>query len=188
MRLKVLYENANLTAHSVQTLDELTGIAKNGLNELSSVEPADAKIYATGLIRIIFNTTPVGQQVSRSFAPDMPFTQTHKRIDPSTIIRIEVDIEDLMDPPPSEEAAADEFEKLCSQYPDKKIPYTHRCWDKWERWDEFRERLTAGKAIDAINWRQQIKQALQGTVAANVPIVQQPKFKEEKIGNPSTWG
>ncbi len=90
------------TAHSVETLAELEGIAANGLNPGTSVEPAENRIFSTGTFRIIFAGALEGVQKVREFAQDMPFTQTTATTPAANITRIEVDTSNLPRPPMSE--------------------------------------------------------------------------------------
>ena len=104
-------------AHSVETLDELQGIRKKGLNPSSSVELASKKAFASGTFRLIFDedVTTLGREVSRSFAPDMPFIETGRRVSADKIKRIEVDVDNLPEAPRDEDAAQREFYRILNK-------------------------------------------------------------------------
>ena len=104
-------------AHSVETLDELQGIRKTGLNPSSSVELASKKAFASGTFRLIFDedVTTLGREVSRSFAPDMPFIETGRRVSADKIKRIEVDVDNLPEAPRDEDAAQREFYRILNK-------------------------------------------------------------------------
>jgi hypothetical protein len=122
-------------------------------------------IWSTGTIRIVFSGDVRGEREARLFATDMPFTRTQEKVDPSRIVRIEVDVSNLMNPPPSEEELADEFTELGD------VHHSHPFWRKLDRADRFREALAAGKALDAVNWKEQIAKVIGGTPAENADII-----------------
>ena len=86
------------TAHSVETLNDLEGIAKEGLAIGSSTESADKIVYADGTFRIIFDGPVSGVERTRAFAPEYLTTKTTEVIDPKKIKRIEVDVDNLPGP------------------------------------------------------------------------------------------
>jgi hypothetical protein len=105
-------------AHSAETLNDLKGIAKEGLRAGTSIEDRGANRYATGTFRMIFegDAGGLGQQVSRAFDPENSFTQINKNLPIEDLRIIEVDVANLPDPPSSdarfEKATGDIIKRL----------------------------------------------------------------------------
>ena len=86
------------TAHSTETLNDLKGIAKEGLAIGSSTESADKMVYADGTFRIIFDGPVSGKKTTRAFAPKDITIKTSEVIEPKKIKRVEVDVGNLPSP------------------------------------------------------------------------------------------
>jgi len=159
------------TAHSVDTLNALMSIAREGLRPGSSIENAVQRVYATGTYRIIFSGKPIGTEMARSFAPEFPFLKTHEMLTPDRIIRIEVDILNLTKKVPTDEELAKIYEEAVARYGEDNIPSSW--WKKTGRlmdmnWEVYHE---GRKIITQQNYKEMIRDALKGTAAASVPIV-----------------
>lgn len=102
MRAQLAEDNVTPeVAHSVETESDIESILSEGLRAGTSVESADAVAWADGTYRLVFDRPGDLQtkQVSRSFAPDMPFEVTNNAIDASNLKRIEVDVDNLPEEP-----------------------------------------------------------------------------------------
>ena len=67
----------------------------------SLVEGGGKRFFATGTFRIVYSAEPEDIAKSRAFAKDLGFKQTTKPISSDRIKRIEVDVDNLPDPPVS---------------------------------------------------------------------------------------
>jgi hypothetical protein len=175
MRLNSLHEGAEQFAHSVERLSELRSIAQNGLYSGSSIEPAHAASYAMGTFRIVFSGVAKGQETSRQFAPDLKFTRTSQIVSPRQIVRVEVDVDNLLNRPMTYDELAEKLDELAKKLPDyDELAYAGKLpawvYREMDRSDE----LEQGPSDDKIyieNWKERVREALVGTAAANVPIV-----------------
>jgi len=104
------------TAHSTETLNDLKGIAKEGLAIGSSTESADKMVYADGTFRIIFDGPVSGEETTRAFAPKDIIIKTSEVIEPKKIKRVEVDVDNLPSP------ATDDFIDYAEKYLKDKEP------------------------------------------------------------------
>jgi len=170
------------TAHSTETLNDLKGIAKEGLAIGSSTESADKMVYADGTFRIIFDGSVSGKKTTRAFAPKDITIKTSEVIDPKKIKRVEVDVDNLPSP------TTDNFLDYAKKYLKDKEPGLDvlnaspsewsRLYDKYPRLeqelDKFNEsELASELEINSSNY----KTVLADIFGKDVEIVDRVKDK-----------
>jgi hypothetical protein len=77
------------------------GTKKRHFTWKSLVEVGGNRLFATATFRLVYSAEPEGIAKSRAFAKDLGFKQTTKPISSDRIKRIEVDVDNLPDPPVS---------------------------------------------------------------------------------------
>tara|TARA_Y100000385_G_scaffold13619_1_gene13911 strand:- start:22662 stop:31328 length:8667 start_codon:yes stop_codon:yes gene_type:complete len=170
------------TAHSTETLNDLKGIAKEGLAIGSSTESADKMVYSDGTFRIIFDGPVSGKKTTRAFAPKDTTIKTSEVIDPKKIKRVEVDVGNLPSP------TTDNFLDYAEKYLKDKEPGLDvlnaspsewsRLYDKYPRLEQELDKLNESELASELEINSSnYKAVLADIFGKDVEIVDRVKEK-----------
>ena len=91
------------------------GTKKRHFTWKSLVEVGGNRLFATATFRLVYSAEPEGIAKSRAFAKDLGFKQTTKPIFSDRIKRIEVDVDNLPDPPVSGKSKEFRLKKISKE-------------------------------------------------------------------------